>query len=257
LRNEQFDLATQLAELKDLPKLYRSLATVLTDLYSAFKRGSISKREFERLHNYPGHWLTYRYGIMPLVLSIYDVIRTLADKDEFRFFTDSVSGQVGDEITLLNFTNTSGTFSQTGRHTVTKQYNIKGCARLYYKDGRPKIVSDFAITAWELLPLSFVIDWVINVGRVLASRAAVSGSSAYDLSQNFLCTVKNTYSSTASHGGPAIIATANHGWTVEYIHKIRRPSQYLPKLDVGFDMNWRQYADAFALSLQLLSKIAK
>lgn len=252
LRSEQFDIATQLAELKDLPRLFKGFYSVLQDIYRAFKRGNISQKEFERLFDAPGYWLTYRYGIMPVVLSIQDVMRQLSQKEKFRQFADSCSGDVANSWIEDEINEQTGSFTNFQRHSVDESYRIKGCARLYYKDGRPALVSDFLITSWELVPLSFVIDWVLNVGKVLASRAAISGSSDHDLSQNFLCTVSNKYQSSTSHGGPAIVASVQNAWDVEYTYKLRVVQAYRPTFSVDFDMNWMQYADALSLSIKLI-----
>lgn len=252
IRSEQFDLSTQLAELKDLPRLFKGFASVLKDVYHAYKRGNISQKEFERLFDLPGYWLTFRYGIMPVVLSIQDVVRQLAQKEKFRLFADSATGNVTESYIEDELNEQTGSFSNFHRHSVEKTYSIRGCARLYYKDGRPGVVSDFLVTSWEVVPLSFVIDWVVNVGKVLASRAAVSGASDYDLSQNFLCTVTNRYESSSSHGGPEIIANVQNSWDVEYIYKLRQVQAYRPSVGVDFDMNWMRYADALSLSIKLI-----
>lgn len=257
IRSEQFDALTQLAELRDLPKLFKSFYTVFQDLYNAFKRGAISKREWKRLFDAPGHWLTYRYGIMPVVLAINDILAMLAAKEASRFFTNRQSASSGDSYVVAQINTHSGDFWNYAKHTVTTDYQLAGVARLYYKDGRPKMASDLMVTTWELVPFSFVIDWVLNVGKILSSRAAISGSSDYDLCQCYLATVKNQFEAASSHSGPAIISDASHSWDVEYIYKARMPSAYAPRLSIDFDMSWRQYADAFALALKLIASIKR
>lgn len=257
IRSQQFDALTQLAELRDLPRLFKSFYTIFMDLFNAFKRGSISKKEWKRLFDAPGHWLTYRYGIMPVVLAINDILAMLADKEASRFFSNRQSSSTGSSYVVTQVNNNSSSFWVYGRHSVTTDYQVAGVARLYYKDGRPKLAGDLMVTTWELVPFSFVVDWVLNVGTLLASRAAISGSSDYDLSQCFFATVKNQYENASANTGPAYISNATHSWDVEYIYKVRSPSAYTPQLSIDFDMSWRQYADAFALALKLIASIKK
>lgn len=253
VRSEQFDLSTQLAELKDLPRLLRSLGSIVADLRSAFKRGSISHEEFRRLFDVPGHWLSFRYGIMPIVLSIEDVLKQLAQREKFRHYADSATGSLSETYVVDEFNKQTSQYSSFHRHTVEKSYSIRGCARLFYSDGRPAMVSDFLVTSWELVPLSFVIDWVLNVGKVLASRSVINGASDYDLSTNFYCTVKNQYESAMSQDSPDKTLEFTRAWDVEYIYKLRQVQAFRPSISVDYDMNWMRYADALALSIKLLA----
>ena len=106
-------------------------------------------------------WLTYRYGIMPNVYLIEDCLEAL-DAPETLFLRDR--SRYVDKVAfheVLDWT--------SEKVDLTHRVMIK--SRL--KEGSTKVDSQLSAsltkTAWELIPLSFVIDWFVNVGDVLSA----------------------------------------------------------------------------------------
>lgn len=103
-----------------------------------------------------GIWLNFRYNIMPNVYLIEDVFKTL---------------------------NASGTYiTRRDGFPSVKEYDVQGnkvkvnvnsrCTikrRLKQSPLKATISANFLTTAWELVPLSFVIDWFISIGDFIGS----------------------------------------------------------------------------------------
>lgn len=107
-----------------------------------------------------GIWLNYRYNIMPNVYLIEDVMDAL-DRHGRRF------------IKASQFEPYTGTITLRGQPV-----HVEGSIRCVIKrafsqlmaDNSLTVISaDLFVTAWEKVPLSFVIDWFVNIGDLLSS----------------------------------------------------------------------------------------
>lgn len=164
----QYDLLTELGELhetitfgKDV--LYR-FGTLLEDCKRLFGPGAKTL-----LPGAAAAWMAYRYAIMPLVYSAKDIIGLLDDKAKrYKTARRRVDRELKNPL-LPNgesFFHTKITGTQIGRVTV------KGC----WDSQASRLLGQVSVnpltTAWELIPLSFVVDWFVNFGDVLAARTS-------------------------------------------------------------------------------------
>lgn len=107
-------------------------------------------------------WLNYRYTIMPNVYLAQDVYSALAKyKDEW--------------IRASGTTRNSRSISVAG-HLVDVDEVVKFLIKRSFSmqtasTGHTVMSNDIFVTAWELVPLSFVYDWFINFGDLLASQS--------------------------------------------------------------------------------------
>lgn len=106
-------------------------------------------------------WLTFRYAIMPNVFLIEDIVKSMSEgESEFIRFAQKR------ELTIFPFEMEG--FTRTGEIPVTvrcfikRQFNAVELANAPYS-------WNFAVSLWELLPLSFVLDWFINLGDLIAA----------------------------------------------------------------------------------------
>lgn len=110
-------------------------------------------------------WLQFRYGIMPVVYtveSVQDLIKSL--KSEYVTTRDKESSEL--VLDLLGESTDPLTLSVTHRVTIKQRYLPKETT---FGDVMVRMSGNFALTLWELIPLSFVVDWFINVGNLLSS----------------------------------------------------------------------------------------
>lgn len=181
-------------------------------------------------------WLAYRYAIMPLVYSIEDIKKTLKDyKRVFAKYRGEESSQL--EMSFPGF-------EQVGFATLTERCWIK---RAYSpEDLVDQLLGVLKInifsTAWELVTLSFVVDWFINIGDVIT---AFTGNKAY-LDQAATTSRKAEGSSVyQSKEVPAAKVEINFN---TYERKVIEPRDHIG-LSLSFDLSWKRQLDAIALAL--------
>lgn len=113
--------------------------------------------------------LMYKYGVKPLSASFCGVVEYLQDK-----FISGVFYQdrfIGDPIRVSKTINNYGTHTFTGERQIKTVYDWK------VKDNSLRKLDllglrDLTTTAYELVPLSFVLDWFLPVGDHLARIGA-------------------------------------------------------------------------------------
>lgn len=127
------------------------------------------------------NWLKYRYGIMPLLYSIDDVLSTLKSEasSEPHRVTAKATREASPFVAVpIVTTNAQNIRTDTGRTTG----EVVARSGLYYKysfDLSERWGLSLRTTMsslYEAAPLSFVLDWIINVGayiRSLEARASV------------------------------------------------------------------------------------
>lgn len=172
-------------------------------------------------------WLNFRYNIMPNVYLAEDIERAI--------------GQFGREFTrngdVVHSTVKVPLHDQTVDVDITIQCMIK---RKFALGRKLNVVASANIftTAWELVTLSFVIDWFVNVGDMISAftmptcweQEASTISFQYDVNIDItlpnLCRVKYT--------GKV------------YKRLVINPLDYA-HWKFQFDMNWKRYLDSAAL----------
>ena len=128
------------------------------------------------------------------------------------------------------------------------------------------------VTAWELVPYSFVIDWFINVGDWLQYQTATLASHA---SQRVAClSVKKDIISTtfviSKHSWSVTKYSPYHGVVTQSLPTVERQQKYsrlqiesyerslfTPQdIALGFDLNmtWKRWIDSFVLGQIPLNK---
>lgn len=106
-------------------------------------------------------WLNYRYNLMPNIYLLQDIEKALA-RIEHEFIT-ARSKQVDDGV--MEGDGWRFTFPITLRCVIKRRFGDKS----RFTAGGPQISADIFTTAWELVPLSFVVDWFVRIGDFLAA----------------------------------------------------------------------------------------
>lgn len=178
--SSDFDLSTNIAELGETIDMFRSMIPKLVDdvltlkrIYvnipkRAFKRG-LSRRQFEKMlkelpNQVSQYWLTYRYGILPFKHAVDDYLAAIARRDVM-FETvragDSEILDLGPEWEPGAVVKAHGVWK--GRFTNTSKKRTS----LY-----------LPTTAYELIPFSFVADWFVNLGDLIAASRSIPTANA-------------------------------------------------------------------------------
>lgn len=114
-----------------------------------------------------------------------------------------------------------------------------------------------ASLAWELVPFSFVVDWVLPIGPVLQALTAPAGLIFVDGSLSSRVTATGTWANrlkTLDTGGYAISADTNGSGTITYSGYTRSRLSTWPKVGLWLDYNpFRGDRSLKALALTILS----
>jgi len=181
-----YDLLTEIAEAREIPGAVRSASEGLYNILKKLARDFDPKtlrrasrfrprdllRHADRVFRTLGStWMGYRYAVMPLVYSYRDVLKT---------------AQRGVNNTTRNAKVIVPKRTATGVPSSTTDYKWS------YDEGsvvvRANIFQHFEwetlakysgvgfnplVTAWELIPYSFVFDWFVNMGDYITRTTAI------------------------------------------------------------------------------------
>lgn len=168
--NAEFDALTFLVELREIPELLLGLVTRIHNLRtSAYKRFNVK--------NVGDLWLEVRYGWRPLLNDMESIARLLNEaaekKSEFvkRRTGAAIAQSFTDVVTMSWSVEHAGAVETT---QVDSTIAVSGVARVVSKIQPPKVMISVPVTAWEVIPLSFVLDWIVGVGTALKALSALS-----------------------------------------------------------------------------------
>lgn len=224
------DALTTLAEMPETVRfIYSGLFTILDMRRAATRRAkdikATVKNAQEQVTRLAELWMSFRYGIMPIVYSVNDAVAVLEQKGVFRTIRRSMPSSV---VVPINGVNVPIPF--------TERY--WGKARVDMDSGAADLQLNLLATAWEVVPLSYVLDWVFNVGDFLSALLPPSGAQE----------IKHTYSWRAKATIPLLIGDrALYGELDFYRNLPINPIDHLG-LTIDPNMSWRRWLDALSLT---------
>lgn len=230
----------------------------------------LSKREIQNV------WLEYRYGWRLLVKDIQDALKALHDTRTRRpVFRVTATSR---EETVQNFT--INHLQLTDRYAPPGQVlNDLSCRRVYkeevtikvrYRDTTPLLgtlqqygITNPALLVWELIPYSFVFDWLVPVGDYLSTidtfvgKEFVSGSVSYVTDDFVTSTPINVRADPVNSGwvySKGIKLSPNTASRRHYKRAALTsfPSASLPSLDLN--LNTQRVLDAISLVTQKIRR---
>lgn len=184
-----YDALTEASELHKVPSTFTGITGDLLTIFRSLNK-TYGRKLMKRLYSmrpidmlkhpqrivraFGKQWMTYRYGIMPLVYSYRDLVKlskrgvdvtTRGSKTitPYRIFDDPPSNS----ISLIE----RDQGSITVRACMFQNFSSSTIARLSGLRFNP------LVTLWELMPYSWVADWVFNMGQYLStlSLSSLSG----------------------------------------------------------------------------------
>lgn len=212
-----WDALTFLAEITSLRKQFLNAAHKLSRIRIPKNLKKWSKRKIKSVEDIqrnfwdlPGTWLESRYAWRTLLYDIDDICKQaagLADKRKRH------SERVGESYT-----------SQTSRSVTTGYthfYATEVWVDLVEVSLRGSVTADIEVpqvqfnpaqTIWELVPLSFVVDWFVTVGKSLSAASFLWRQNNYAASKGIQCKLTRTYTREISEGKSTFIS-GNSSWT--------------------------------------------
>lgn len=185
-------------------------------------------------------WLTFRYGILPNVYLVEGLVKSI-DEMEKRFERWRKLIRVDIEVPQVSGWNASvETVSAELRCMIKRKFEnstkLSGLLRQYSANA--------FLTAWELIPLSFVIDWFVNIGNVLSSSL---GNNQFDYIEAATLSLKiDGASFNYTHESGASVSVEVKG----YQRNVINPRDYC-RFEFAPDVSGYRTYDAIALSWNL------
>lgn len=197
------------------------------------------------------NWLEGRYGWRILVKDIIDLHEALSSFDSSRERYKQQVGYGDTSVTQSTETFTSGSGDYTYSVAETVDYSVRGSVIMDVKP--PQFTFNPIVTAWELVPYSFVIDWFVGIGTWFESLSALSLSKGYTAAGGLQINV------TRDAVFVSVDYDSSFGWsgdlpyeTVSSVanHTLRVPTT-IPKLpQIGLGLDAFKIMDLISLLLQ-------
>lgn len=132
--------------------------------------------------NLANYWLEYSYGWRPLVSDIYGSMETLArtyyEKRPTVVRVRSLQSKIWKDYTLFFDSNYGMQEILTANNLESTSYVVEFVEDSSFCQAMSSVgLTNPALLAWELIPYSFVIDWIVPVGNYLGNLDATVGLS--------------------------------------------------------------------------------
>lgn len=289
-----YDPLTELAEMGDLLLFLQSLvggaAGILSTIVSKTDKQTLKRsrrlsikqllRSSNKALNALGRrWMAYRYALMPIIYSIKD-INELLEKAAARYESGKSKKQVVDEVVLSDYNlpekglkiATIGRFVTNVSSTYKVRYDRGALQRLLSQSS-----FNLFTTGWELLTLSFVVDWFFNVNDAIVAATRIDPST-----QSLGCTALKAsrvnevilYDRSEDHRSltlgawmdkPAIYEEYTHSRFIELpLQRVitesydrfifTRPS---PSIHYDLNLTWKRIIDGLVLSQKPITKLLR
>jgi len=291
-----YDALTDAAELKDVPRLVSQVSGDLRKILQTLRgrHGRAAMRAFASMtpqkllrsaskaaRQFGGDWMAYRYGIMPLVYSYRDIVKqanrhTISKDRAFRGVTPrDLSVTLPGPTVTYKKVSIEGTIDIRG--SIFQAFSSAEVSRASGLGLNP------LLTAWELMPYSFVIDWFVNIGDYIARKtsqsfaqkswACLSRRDNYTISTWVhlptlieSCSMSNLlpigWQGSQPPSPPPITFTNEEGYYILQEEVVDAYHRWLfdvrgAQLSLNPSLNWKRYTDSAVMSINLLRTLMK
>jgi hypothetical protein len=201
---DKYNLGGQVAEYRETVKLFLGTVKVIHNAYKGIRRGDFSVFRNRKLNDIPASVLAYNFGVAPLVEDVYstaEILHARMNKPLSRRLSVSTKLNKRFEINSGGFNHqVSGTLSN--RATIYYDIDPSFALSQDFDFGNP------VEWAWELIPFSFVIDWMIPIGDWLGTLDAMFGTA--NVRGTVTQRVRHSYT---AQWDQATVTVSNHsGW---------------------------------------------
>lgn len=284
-----FDLLTEMAQSRETLAYLKSANNDLRDVLSKVLAGASKDRRRRAIRLNPRQllrssdrslrrigqrWMEYRYALMPLFYT-YEDIRTLASEDGSLWVTYRSKREV--PVNGGSHPSQDGIWQFNSGSVVVKS-TLK--ARFTHADVSKAQGINFnpLLTAYESVPLSFVLNWIVNVEEFILARSALSLSSDYaactsvrkylQVEYRLVVTSPRVFNYTRYGDAACIKAGVYHLHTfersVDECLQLKTLDTYerstFGRSDItlrlrGENLSWKRWVDAFALSFNRVGRL--
>lgn len=266
--NEGFDVLTFIAEFLDIKRTFIDTGKRLVGILKVSKWPQFW-RQFARQYKndvlgfkkalalfrpLANDWLNARYGWRTMFYDINNIVDAFTGFDEKR---TRYSERKGTTSTSTNSTlepGPSSSYASTELSTIeTITTGVSG--HVIADIDIPRFRVNPFQTAWELIPLSFVVDWFVSVGNSISAASFLLNASNYTSSIGVKSSVKReTYQYVVSLGPDTEQCTwESTGSCVDEL-VVRTPRHVPIKPQLTFKVNAAKVTDLVSLILQRIRR---
>lgn len=256
-----FDALTFIAELSEIKSLFsgaiwrllRRPASSIRTLKQLGLRSRDIPKHFRTLSN---EYLSVRYGWRPLfndMFSILKLVETYNDKTKTRIRARSGNPMSVSNDTAINESEFEFYLRTVERNTKTE---ISVNAHVVADIEVPKLQFNLIQTGWEVIPLSFVIDWFVTVGKSISAASFLMHQSQYVASYGYKIKqsiTENQYISGTKSG--FISGYDKHTIAGSATLKVRVPAPVPLTPSITVNLNTYKILDLVALMVQRFRRI--
>mgnify|MGYP003571885121 CR=1 FL=1 len=219
VRAPEFEGATNLAEFREVVQMFRrpfkAYENILSKIATKRRRHSrfdTKKQRGDVLANFiADNWLQYRYGIMPIVYNLEDAVsalNTYASTQKPLRHTARGSANDSSDATETQLSSYGGI---SLRKEIRTDYTVQVRAGVLYTQEVANVwgleVNDIPKAMWEVVPFSFVSDWIINVGDLISAMTPKPGVKVL---AKWTTVDRTTVTTATGSGSQSPTAPANH-----------------------------------------------
>jgi hypothetical protein len=202
------DLLTAAAETKDLKRTFKHALTVIGKYGT---RAATKARSLRELHH---NWLAYRYGWMPMIYTLQDAVK--AHNEHWKHIVEGKASQ-SEGFNLSNNHSIIGTGVTTNVvETLSGSIRYGGFAIGEVNPLLSKYGLDPIVTAYELLTLSFVLDWFIGVGSYIQSISPFGAASNVQSMMSLKTVYQHDYRRVNVFGNYGSVLQSGSGGTSDW-----------------------------------------
>lgn len=220
------DTLTFIAELKKTREMFQNVSKKLLSL-----RDGLSLKRASDL------WLEARYGWRTLVYDLEDLHQALSELGETRKRYSERTGQTLSEADSYVVVSDNGVNVITDTYSTSLTISVRGS--VVADISPPTFQFDPVQTAWELTRLSFVVDWLINVGQSISAIEFLIFNTSYSAAGGYSATKEISVSRVLSTSPSNLISTYSGAGTskAKKIWTARVPTSvsYLPLIKLRLD----------------------
>jgi hypothetical protein len=229
-----WDAGTFLAEIGQLRRMFIGIVKKL-DRLSRKRKGPGRIKDLGKPEDL---WLEGRYGWRTLGYDINDFLEVLSRHNERRKRMRESAG-----------------YSYTGTHTDTANSTSDGITRnvttdfTWVANARGVVIADIDVpdfqfnlltTAWEVTRLSFVVDWLLNVGQALEATSFLLKVKDYKACGGYRIDFSISGTESLVSKGSNISASTSGSWngTARYIKRLPMTVGIVPHIKLRLD-TWK------------------
>lgn len=255
IKDQKCNLSVSVAELGKATDMVFNMARDIWKVFHSIRSGR-ALPDFVRLINdkstpvsrrFASRFLEYTYGWTPTAMDVYGLSQLIEQRiqEGVHIYVDATRTE------KKNFTS----LDYAGTPTSSDLLVLKGRARYKVDNRYLRTLSQSGITnpgllAWELIPYSFVIDWVIDIGGYLSTLDALNGVS------DLIVIKSGLFERCETQLTPKSIYTLSQGeaFLVERITNRLTPSSALPSILPRYEpsISVRRMLNATALLRNLI-----